>query len=126
MENMEGKNTLTDQQGNRYQLRKLEISVDSETLGVFLTIDWNSDDQIKSLTKKSKNFAAKMRENQCDPNIAIYTYNTCFMKSMKYCMPVTHLSKEIWKSIINPVNKIALCRARMSSSFPTTFLYGSY
>ena len=56
----------------------------------------------------------------------MYRYNTCFMKSMEYCMPVTHLSKEEWKTIIHPVKEITLQQARMLSSFPTAALYGSH
>ena len=67
-----------------------------------------------------------MRAKPCEPNIAMFTYNTCFMKSMEYCMPVTHLSKQDWKSIIHPAKAITLQRARMSSSFPTAALYGSH
>ena len=87
---MEGSYSLTDKKGNRHPLKRLEVSTGSETLGVFIAMDGNQEAQIKSLKEKSKNFAAKMKAKQCEPNIAMYTYNTCFMKSMEYCMPVTH------------------------------------
>ena len=122
---MEGEYTLTDKHGNRHPLKRLEVSTGSETLGVFIAMNGNQEAQIKSLTEKSKSFAAKMRTKQCDPNIAIYTYNASFIKSMEYCMPVTHLSKKIWTSIIHPAKEITLQRARMSSSFPTAALYDS-
>ena len=67
-----------------------------------------------------------MKAKECEPNIALYTYNTCFIKSMEYCMPVTHLSRKDWKSIIYPAKEITLQRAKMSASFPTAALYGSY
>ena len=41
-------------------------------------------------------------------------------------MPVTHLSKKEWTSIIHPAKAITLQRAKMSSSFPTDALYGSH
>ena len=60
---MEGSYMLPDKQGNMHQLKRLEVSAGSETLGFFLAIDGNQEAQIKSLKEKSKNFAAKMRAN---------------------------------------------------------------
>ena len=47
------------------------------------------------------------------------------MKRTEYCMPVTHLSKKVWTSIISPAKTITFQRARMSSSFLNIALYGS-
>lgn len=41
-------------------------------------------------------------------------------------MPVTHLSKKDWKTIIYPAKAITLQRARTSSSIPTAAFYGSH
>ena len=40
-------------------------------------------------------------------------------------MPVTHLSRDIWRSIIFPAKMITLQRARMSSKFRNDALYSS-
>ena len=46
---MQGEYTLTDKQGNRHSLKRLEGSTGSETLGVFIAMDGNQEDQIEAL-----------------------------------------------------------------------------
>ena len=96
-----------------------------KTLGVFIAMDGNSSAQKELLKEKAKTFAEKLRTSQCEPNTAIYAYNTCFIESMEYCMPVTNFTKEEWKSIVSPAKTIVLQKARMSHSFPSKLLYGS-
>ena len=66
-----------------------------------------------------------MRVGNCDANTALYAYNTCYIKGMEYCMPVSHFSKAEWSKIVGPAKKIALQKSKMSSTFPSQVLYGS-
>ena len=116
---------LLDKEHTHHPLKQREVSQATETLGVYVSMDGNSSAQKEALREKAKSFAEKLRTSQCKPNTAIYTYHTCFMKSMEYCMPATNFTKEEWKSIISPAKEIALQKAKMSSKFPSELLYGS-
>ena len=95
-EDMPGDFTLNDKYGTPYPLKRLDVHKGSETLGLFIAMDENQTDQSNNLREKSEVFAKQIRASYYNANTAIYTYNSCFVKSMKYCMPVTNfLEKEL-------------------------------
>lgn len=116
---------LLDKEHTHHSLKRREVSQATETSGVYVAVDSNLLAQKEALRNKAKLFAEKLYTSQCELNTAIYTYNTCFIKSMEYCMPATNFTKAKWKSIISPAKEVALQKARMSSKFPSELLYGS-
>ena len=102
---MEGTYTLMDKTGQRHLLTRLEVSQGKETLGVFIAMDGNQTNQIAELETKSKEYAAQIMASTCDYNTAVYSYNSCFMKSLEYCMPVTSIGKESWTTIVKHVKQ---------------------
>ena len=91
---MLGEFYLLDKDSTQHPLKRCEVSQATETLGVFIAMDGNLMAQKEALKEKAKSFAEKLRTSQCEPNTAIYAFNTCFIKSMEYCMPATNFIKE--------------------------------
>jgi hypothetical protein len=123
-DDMPGSFTLVDKHGNREILTRLEVWQAQKTLGVFLAMDGNQRAQFLFLREKSIEFANQIRSSKCDKNTALYTYNSCFMKSMEYCMTTTNFSETEWNAILAPALKVSLQKSGMSSKFPHNVLYG--
>jgi hypothetical protein len=121
---MSGSFTLIDKHGNRETLRRLEVWQVQKTLGVFLAMDGNQRAQFLFLKEAAITFADQIRSSKCDKNTALYTYNTCFMKSMKYCMTTTNFSGTEWNAILAQALKYSLQKSSMTSKFPHPVLYG--
>jgi hypothetical protein len=68
-------------------------------------------------------FADQIRSSKCDKN-TLYTYYSCFMKSMEYCMTTTNFSETEWNAILAPALKYSLQKSGMTSKFPHPVLNG--
>jgi hypothetical protein len=87
-------------------------------------MDGNQRAQILSLKEAAIIFADQIRSSKCDKNTALYTYNSCFMKSMEYCMTTTNFSETKWNAILAPALKYSLQKSSMTLKFPHPVLYG--
>jgi hypothetical protein len=106
-DDMPGSFTLVDKHSNREILTRLEVWEAQKTLGVFLAMDGNQRAQFLFLREKSKEFANQIRSSKCDKNTALYTYNSCFMKSMEYCMTTTRNPRPYPNALTQLTNKLA-------------------
>lgn len=121
---MPGSFTLIDKHGIRQELKRMDVSEAENTLGVFLAMDGNQRRQFLFLKGEAVKFGEQIRSSKCDKNTALYTYNSCFMKSMEYCMTTTNFSESQWNEILAPALKYSLQRLGMSATFPRDLLYG--
>ena len=121
---MPGSFTLIDKHGIRQELKRMDVSEAENTLGVFLAMDGNQRRQFLFLKGEEVKFGDQIRSSKCDKNTALYTYNSCFMKSMEYCMTTTNFSESQWNEILAPALKYSLQRSGMSATFPHDLLYG--
>jgi hypothetical protein len=117
-DDMPGSFTLIDKHGNRETLKRLEVWQVQKNLGIFLAMDGNQWAQFLFLKEAAIIFADQIRTSKCDKNIALYTYNSCFMKSMEYCMTTTIFSETEWNAILAPALKYSLQKSSMTSKFP--------
>ena len=116
---------LFDKNKRKEVLKQLDVSEASETLGVHLSPDGNDRVQRKKLREKCEIFGDQVRTSDCEPNTAIYLFNSCLMASIRYCLPVTNFSEKDWDYILAPAKKRVLQKAEMASNFPNEALYGS-
>ena len=96
VEDMEANSTLNDKYGNQHNLKRIPVSEACETLGVYLAMDGNQKKHMESLKEKADEYGEKIIKSSCDPNTAIYTYNSCFMKSIEYSHVVSDFSYKEW------------------------------
>ena len=54
----------------------------------------------------------------------MYTYNTCFLKSIEYSCIVTNFDSEQWNKISAPALENSLTKSAMARKFPRGVLYG--
>ena len=123
-DDMPGAFSLLDKHGCRHNLKRLEVWEAQKTLGVFLSMDGNQKAQFLFLRDEAIKYADQLRSSKCNKNTALYTYNSCFMKSIEYCMTTTNFSETEWNAILAPALTVSLQRSGMSSKFPHNVLYG--
>ena len=64
-----------------------------KSLRIYIAVDGNEKEQEKYLRKLAKEFG-EIRSSQCTADIATYTYNLCFLKSIEYSMAVTNFDEK--------------------------------
>ena len=116
--------TLTDKDGNRHPLVRLEVSEGRKSLGVYIAVDGNEKAQKKYLIEMARTYAEQIRTSQTTPDTAMYTYKACFLKAIEYSMPVTNFTEEEWNTIMAPALKATLNKSAMATNFPRDVLYG--
>ena len=121
--NLPAKFTLLDNSGNCHPINQYASNVGSKTLGVCLSMDGNEDAQFESLLKEACTFASQIRSSDVKPNVAFYTLQSSFMKTIEYCLPVTQLTVKAWDEIMKPVMKAALPKSGYSRTIPIPLRY---
>ena len=121
--NMPGGCTLDDKYNNKIHLQRIEVTEAVETLGVFLSIDGLQTKHKTILKEKADEFAEKISMSNCDPNTAIYTFNTCLMKSLEYSLVTSNLTKKEWDEIIKKAKEKSLQKGHFSYRFPLKPLF---
>ena len=121
--NVPGNFILNNKFSANNNLKCLKVHKGSETLGVIITMDGNQTDELKNLRENSKFFTNRIWTSHYDANTTIYTYNSCFNKSMEYCMPVTNLSENIWNHIVTQAKPHSLQQARIVPNFHLLVFY---
>ena len=116
--------TLNDKFENPYNLKQISVSEACKTLGVYLAMDGNQKKHIELLQEKANEFAEKIIRSNCDPNTAIYTYNSCLMKSLEYSMVISDFTYTEWNQIVYQAKQRTLQKSRMARNFPHAVLYG--
>ena len=116
--------TLTDKDGNRHPLVRLEVSEGRKSLGVYIAVDRNEKAQKKYLIEMARTYAEQIRTSQTTPDTAMYTYKACFLKAIEYSMPVTNFTEKEWNTIMAPALKATLNKSAMATNFPRDVLYG--
>ena len=86
--------TLTDKDGNRHPLVRLEVSEGKKLLGVYIAVDGNEKAQKECLIGMARTYAEQIRTSQTTPDTAMYTYKACFLKAIEYSMPVTNFTEK--------------------------------
>jgi len=119
-----GEFTLTNSQGERSPLTRYEPSHAEKTLGVYISMDGNEEEEIKYLTQKCIQFGAKMKASTCTKNEAIYAFTTSLLSSLEYALPVTNLTESQWEKILSPALIPSLHKAGVSKSISRASLYG--
>lgn len=108
---------LTDNTGARKPLRRLDVWEGSKTLRVFLAMDGNNLSHLDHLKNESTIFVEKMQTSSCNPNIALYTFKSCFLPKLEYCLAVCLFIKDQWRMIMHPAKRRTLQKAKWQAHF---------
>ncbi len=104
-----GNITIRDTSGiERVPLERLEVDEARETLGVFIAMDGNQQDQTQALWEKASKWADQVRTGRFSHAEAWFSLQYCVMKSLEYPLMATSLSKAQCDKIMKPIRASAL------------------
>ena len=109
IDNTPGNLLIRDIVGNdRITLDRLEAHKARETLGVFIAMNGNHDTQTAELLKSAHRWASRVRSSRFSHTEAWFSLNYCIMKTLKYPLMATSLSRDQCDSIMKPILDAAL------------------
>lgn len=92
-------------------------------MGVYITIHGNEKTQEGYLKEKTREFDEQIRSSQYNPNTIMYTYNSCFLKRIKYSNIVLNFEGKKWTEIIVLDLEGTLNRSAIAAKFLWNVLY---
>jgi hypothetical protein len=104
-------------------LKRLEPQEANETLGIYLAMDRNQLEEVKSLREKTSAFAKKIRTGMIQKDEAWQALHTTIMKTLEYPMPAINLSKQQWEYVMAPLLWSVLPGSGIVRTFPRNLLY---
>ena len=120
-----GEITVKVSDGTRQTLLRLEPNKAKETLGICISMDGNSKDQMEHLLKKTRHMAEDFRTSKVTKKEAWYTLTAAFLKTIEYPMEATRLTKAQWTHVMKPLLSITLQKSGISEKFPRVMVYTS-
>ena len=103
-----GEFTVKVSDGTRQTLLRLKLNEAKETLGICISMDGNSKDQLEHLLKRTRHMAEDFRTSKVTKKEAWYTLTTAFLKTIEYPMEATRLTKAQCTQVMIPLLSIAL------------------
>ena len=119
-----GEIVIRDHNKNWHPLKRHEPDHPEVTLGINLAADGNSEGVSSYLKEKVDEFIGHLRGTRLDRNDVWKALETTILKTLRYPMTATTLSKPQWETIMTPLIKATLPRAGYVRSFPHSVLYG--
>ena len=104
--------------GEQEHLECVEPSEALETLGVYLSMDGNNDEQIRQMKLKATTFADQIRSSLLSHAESWHALKTTIMKTMEYPMEAINLNKKQWDDIMKPILHCTLPKSGIVRSFP--------
>jgi hypothetical protein len=105
-------------------LPRLEPNQANETLGIYLAMDGNHQEEINKLRSKAEEFAGHVRTSMVTREEAWYSLHSTVMKTLEYPMEALSLTKNQWDFIMAPILKTVLPKSGIVRTFPRDILYG--
>jgi hypothetical protein len=106
-------------------LTRLEPSEARETLGVFVSMDGNWQQQTEESTTIAIKYVELLRTSHVDQNLTWNAFFTSFMKSLEYPMEAACLTEAQWDLVMKPLVGTVLQRCGIASTFPRALLFTS-
>jgi hypothetical protein len=107
----------------RDTLRRFEVDIAKETLGVFLAMDGNNMEETLHLRKKAVAFADCIRTGFLTREDATYALHRTIMKTLEYPIVATTMDKAQWDFIMAPILVVTLPCMGYVQSFPRDIVY---
>jgi hypothetical protein len=125
IEDTPGNLTIRDVSGSlRVPLERLEVSEARETLGVFIAMDGNQEQQTAELRLKANRWADRVRSGRLSHAEAWFSLNGCILKSLEYPLMATSLSEHQCNLIMQPIIDAALSALGITRKLSRVVVYG--
>ena len=117
---------VNDSNDNRRALQYVDPFTAKEMLGVHLSPDGSSDEQVRQLKNKAIKAADIIRTTNVYPSEAWIALTTMAQKSLEYCLPATTLSENNCKEVMRPLLTSFLPKAKINRNIKQDVLYSDY
>jgi hypothetical protein len=125
IEDTPGNLTIRNVSGSlRVPLERLEVSEARETLGVFIAMDGNQEQQTAELRLKANRWADRVRSGRLSHAEVWFSLNGCILKSLEYPMMATSLSEHQCNLIMQPIIDAALSALGITRKLSRVVVYG--
>ena len=114
---------VKDEHGKLHDMQMLDASVAKEMLGVSLSLDGNTTEQLKVIKEKMSNYAEHIRTGHLNRHEAWINLTMIAMKTLEYTLPAMTLTQEQYKSIMSPLLKYFLPQMGLNRNIPRDLLY---
>ncbi len=104
-------------------LTRHEVDHAEETLGVYIAMDGNNNEETQALRHKAIKFASNIRSTFTDPEDAWYALKFSFWKTLEYPLIAVTMTLTQWNRVISPALMDALPRANIDRHFPRSILH---
>jgi hypothetical protein len=108
----------------REVLNRYEALEAKKTLGVYLAMDGNNQEETRYLRDKAEEFADCVRTGFLSREDATYALHRTIMKTLEYPLVAATMDKLQWDYIMSPILKSALPRMGFVRTFPRDVVYG--
>ena len=115
--------SVKDEKGKLHEMQMLDASMAKEMLGVSLSPDGNSREQVTVIKNKMKAYAEHIRTGHLNRHEAWINLSMIAMKTLEYTLPAMTLSQQQYNSIMAPVLRSFLPQMGLNRNFPRDLLY---
>ena len=112
-------------QNGSYRIKRQEPHQANEALGIQVRPDGSMADEVRYLRQKATDWAESVRSKLILPSEAWYCLNATIMNTIAYPLTATSLMYDECDSIMQPILKAVLPKARIQRRLPRKLLYGS-
>jgi len=116
---------LLHNKGQPETIECLEVTEARKTLGIWSRPDGLMIDKVNALKSKALKWADAVRTKHINPTEAWYSINHTIMKTIKYPLAATSISKKDMQDIMRPILQAALPKVRIQKHFPCKLVYGT-
>jgi hypothetical protein len=99
-------------------------SEEYETLGLWMALDGNLNEQFDRLLTMVKQWSDRVRTSYLQKHDAAYGLKVTVLKKIEYALPAVNLSKAQCHKLMRPILQAALPKAGYNRNFPKEVIHG--
>ena len=111
-------------QNGAYKIKRQEPHQANEALGIQVRPDGSMADEVRYLRQKATSWAEMVRTKHISQHEAWYCLNSTIMNTISYPLTATSMTYAECDSIMKPILKTILPKAKIQRNLPRKLLYG--
>ena len=115
---------VTDFDGQRKKLRRLEATKGDRMLGVRLSADGLDNEEVEFRKQQAKEWSDRLRTGHLPRHLAWQSLNTTIMPQLEYPLPATTFSRQQCSDIMTPVLQTGLSNSGIVRTISQAIVYG--
>ena len=115
---------VTDFDGQRKKLRRLEATTGDRMLGVRLSADGLDKEEVEYRKEQATQWCDRIRSGHLPRHLAWQSLTTTIMPQLEYPLPATTFTRQQCRDIMSPVLQAGLPASGIVRTFPHPIVYG--